>query len=205
MKKGKRLVLIGTVLAVLAVAVSAYMVHAEQEALAQQLIRLHVVANSDSERDQAVKLQVRDAILEQMPAITEGCETKQAAQAALQAALPQLCRESETVLRENGFEDSVTVRLAQEQFPTRTYDTFSLPAGEYTSLRIEIGAAAGHNWWCVVFPTLCTAATTDDVGSIAASSGFTEEQINLMTDDSGEYRVKFKLLEYWQALQDWLS
>ena len=157
----------------------------EQRAMAEKLIRLHVVANSDSDADQAVKLQVRDAVLE----AAEGMD-----EAELRENLPRLREAARDCLRQNGVSHPVTVSLRWEDFPTRHYGTFSLPAGRYEALRVTIGAGEGHNWWCVVFPSICFRAAAE-LEEAAVSAGFTDEEIRLITEDGGTYQLKFKLLE----------
>lgn len=174
----------------------------EQAALAEKLIRLHVVANSDSEADQTLKLQVRDAVLAVTePLVAEAADPK----AALAASLPEIQSAAESCLLEHGSSDDVTVTLGREKFPTRVYDTFSLPAGVYTALRVTIGTGEGHNWWCVVFPSICLRAASEDLESAAVAAGFTDQEVKLITEDGGGYVLKFKTLELLQKLQDWLT
>lgn len=162
----------------------------EQRALAEKLIRLHVVANSDSAADQAVKLQVRDAVL----AAAEGMD-----EAELRENLPRLREAARDCLRQNGVSHPVAVSLRWEDFPTRQYGTFSLPAGRYEALRVTIGAGEGHNWWCVVFPSICFRAAAE-LEEAAVSAGFTDAEVRLITEDGGKYRLKFKLLELLAGL-----
>ena len=116
----------------------------------------------------------------------------------LQSALE--CAAAE-MLRALGREESVSVTLQNERFPTRDYETFSLPAGVYRTLRVTIGAGEGHNWWCVVFPTLCTAASLDEFESAAASGGFTDGELRLITGADEGYVLKFKTLEWLEKLK----
>lgn len=167
----------------------------DQQTLAGKLIRLHVVANSDSEQDQAVKLQVRDAVLE----VTKDLDREE-----LEQALPNIQAAAEACLRELGCRDAVTVTLGQERFPTRLYENFSLPAGVYTALRVTIGEGEGQNWWCVAFPSICFRATTADLEAAAVSAGFTGEEIALITEANEGYVLKFKLLELLDRLKAWL-
>ena len=167
----------------------------DQQALAGKLIRLHVVANSDSDEDQAVKLQVRDAVL----AVTEGLDRQE-----LEQALPAIQAAAEQCLADLGRRDRVQVSLGQERFPTRLYDSFSLPAGVYTALRVTIGAGEGQNWWCVAFPSICFRATAADLEAAAVSAGFTGEEIALITEADEGYVLKFKLLELLAQLKDWM-
>ena len=167
----------------------------EQQDLSQKLIRLHVVANSDSGEDQAVKLEVRDAILE----VTENLD-----ETSLYWALPEIRSAAEQRLRELGCQDSVSVSLAKEQFPTRFYENFALPAGVYTALRITIGSGEGQNWWCVAFPSICFRATAAELEEAAVSAGFTTEEYRLITGDGEGYVLKFKALELLDRLKQYL-
>ena len=175
-----------------------FAVSREQTALADKLIRLHVVAASDSEEDQALKLQVRDAVLQQLHAILQGVDNREEAEARIRARLDELSRCAEETLQDAGKPAPVAVSLAVENFPTREYDTFSLPAGYYTSLRIVIGEGQGHNWWCVVFPPLCTEAATEDEFQ---DMGLTEEQQNLICGSGGGYVVRFRAMEWLSSLR----
>ncbi len=175
-----------------------------QEALAGKLIRLHVVANSNTASDQAVKLQVRDAVLAAIAPLTDASATQEEAAAALQGDLASIQAAAEAALRQAGQATcSVAVRLCKERFPTRLYPTFSLPAG--TSLRVELGEAVGRNWWCVVFPTLCTAAESEDLRTVAASAGLTSDELALMTEENPRYQPEFKLLEWLTQLRALLA
>ena len=125
-------------------------------AISADLVRLHVLAVSDDAYEQALKLRVRDAVLEKTQALLDGAE---APRETLEANLDEIAQTAEDCLRSLGAETPVTVRLGKELFPTRTYETFALPAGVYESLRVRIGAGEGHNWWCVVFPSICLTAS----------------------------------------------
>ena len=171
-----------------------------QEQLAEKVVRLHILANSDSEEDQALKLQVRDAVLARTTEILEQASDRTAAEADLRASLPELEALAETELTAAGCSYPVTAELTDTQFPTREYDGFALPAGKYLALRLVIGAGAGHNWWCVVFPPLCTAASTD-LAQTAMSAGLSEDDVGLRTEETGGYVPKLKSLELWEALR----
>ncbi|MBO5130037.1 MAG: stage II sporulation protein R [Oscillospiraceae bacterium] len=167
---------------------------ADRTTLREELIRLHVVAASDSQEDQSLKLLVRDAVVESLQSAMAELTDPEAAKAYLRQQLPQIQLLAEHVLRELGCEDSVQVSLALEEFGTRVYDTFTLPAGIYESLRIVIGEGAGQNWWCVVFPTLCVPATSDGFEDTAAGAGFSDSLTGALTGDE-EYEVRFYLLD----------
>ena len=170
----------------------------QQQRMSEKIIRLHVVANSDSGADQAIKLRVRDAVLAAAEPVLGSADDPEQ---ALAAELPALECAAAEMLRALGREESVSVTLQNERFPTRDYETFSLPAGVYRTLRVTIGAGEGHNWWCVVFPTLCTAASLDEFESAAASGGFTDGELRLITGADEGYVLKFKTLEWLEKLK----
>ena len=158
-------------------------------------IRLHILANSDTWDDQLLKLQVRDAVLEQVTAATQYAETKQQAVQTLRTAMPDLQRTAQRTLRHAGSSQQVQCRLEEIPFAARRYSGFWLPAGTYTALRIELGSAQGHNWFCVLYPALC-------VGSSEARYADKEENALVF----GGYQVRFALLDtacsVWQKITD---
>lgn len=151
--------------------------------LASRLVRLHVIAVSDDDTEQAVKLQVRDAVLAYLEPQLAGVTDMDTAQAA-------------------AGERPVRVSLGTEHYPTRDYGAFALPAGVYTSLRVTLGAGAGHNWWCVIFPPLCAQAAGLSERAVQALS---DDDVRLVTESGGGYVVRFRLLELWDALVQRLS
>lgn len=171
---------------------------ADRQRLNDGLIRFHVVANSDSEEDQSVKLQVRDAVLNSLQSDLNKIADVNEARAYLQAKLPQIQAVANSVLEATGCDCEAVVTLCKEAFDTRYYDTFTLPAGIYEALRITIGEGEGHNWWCVVFPPLC-AETTSSLSQTAMAAGLTEEEVALITESDG-YQLKFKAVELWEKL-----
>ncbi len=200
MKKAKQWIcLLLTVFAV-GGAVAGTLVLREQQEIAQKIVRLHVRANSDTEEDQKVKLQVRDAVLQQVQAVTADCTNSQEAICVLEDYLPDLAQTASETLKSLGKPDTVRVSLRNETFPTRNYDTFSLPAGNYAALRVDIGAAEGHNWWCVVFPTLCMSATSEGMIDAAQAAGFSEEELELLTENTPKVQIKFRVLEFFSDL-----
>jgi len=160
-----------------------------QEKLASDLIRLHVVAASDSEEDQAAKLAMRDRVLTVLAPALEGCTDRDGAEAAIRAKIPALEAPG-----------GVTVTLGTEYYPTRRYDTFSLPAGEYLSLRVVMGQGRGHNWWCVVFPPLCTEAVAEDAED--AFLTLDGDETALITQADEGYVIKFRVVELWGQLKE---
>lgn len=168
-----------------------------QEKLASRLIRIHILANSDSEADQAEKLRVRDAVLGQVSSLTADCKTRGEAAAVLASHAAELGQTASEVSGKN-----VTVSLGTEWYETRDYGGFSLPAGEYLSLCIGIGEAEGHNWWCVAFPSVCTAATAEELETTAVSAGFDGGDLRMMTGGSPDVEVRYFLLELISRLRD---
>lgn len=175
----------------------------DRQTLSEDVIRLHVVAASDSEEDQAVKLQIRDAVVEKLNGVMDELPSAADAKVFILDHLDEIENVANEVLEKAGFSDTVTVSLDEEAFDTRVYDTFTLPAGVYESLRIVIGEGEGHNWWCVVFPTLCVPQTTDDFASAAVSSGFSDTLADTVSNEKG-YEVRFFILDCLGRLQNLL-
>ena len=175
---------------------------ATQVRLASQVIRLHVLANSDSEEDQALKLEVRDRVLETTSALLAGETEPQAAAVLLDQHLDDIAQTAAQEISAQGHDDRVEVRLEQTWFPTRQYQGISLPAGNYLALRVLIGAAEGHNWWCVVFPNLCLPAVSERA---LEASTLTPGQISLLQEEETSYVFRFKTLELWQSLKHRLT
>ena len=172
-----------------------------QDELADKVVRLHVLANSDSEEDQALKLKVRDVVLERATAILEQSADRREAESRLRGELLELERIAAEEIAAEGYNYPVTVELENTDFTTKKYDGFTLPAGEYLALRVIIGEGQGQNWWCVVFPPLCTAASAD-VPASALAAGFSEEEVNLITEENQGYVLKFKAVEWWETLKE---
>lgn len=159
--------------------------------LQSELLRLHVVGASDSKEDQDVKLLVRDAVLRSLEEGLAELTDVDAAMDYVARMLPKVEDAANRCLAAAGFSDTVSVSLTEEAFPTRDYDTFSLPAGVYKALRVVIGEGEGRNWWCVVFPQLCTGGSEDFVET-ASVAGLSEELTETL---EGEYEIRFWLLE----------
>ena len=161
----------------------------DSQVLREELLRLHVVGASDSKADQDVKLLVRDAVLQSLEEGLQDLTDVDAAVDYVTRMLPNVEEAAERVLAAAGFDDRVSVSLTEEAFPTRDYDTFSLPAGVYKALRVVIGEGEGKNWWCVVFPQLCMGGDFVQTASVA---GMSDELTDTL---EGEYEVRFWLLE----------
>lgn len=154
----------------------------------EDTIRLHVLANSDTIEDQLLKLDVRDAILAALPAAVTQAETPQQAARALQKALPALQAAANKTLLAAHSGQTAAVRLEQFDFAAKDYGTFALPAGSYTALRVELGKAQGHNWFCVLYPAMCVSGATAE---------YPTEAENALV--FGKYEVRFALLDALQG------
>jgi stage II sporulation protein R len=174
---------------------------ADRQALNDNVIRFHVVANSDSEEDQAVKLQIRDTVMDYLEPIIGELPTAEEAKAWLQEHLEEIKEIADAVLKQHGFSKTASVSLRQEAFDTRFYDTFTMPAGTYDALRITVGEGQGQNWWCVVFPQLCLPAVSEGMEAEAAGAGFSDTLTGAL---EGEYEVRFFLLDWLGWLENFL-
>ena len=163
------------------------------------------IANSDSQEDQALKLEVRDRILERAQELYPEHATLEQARAALEKSLPELSQIGEQTVEEAGYDYPVTAQLTECWFPTKEYEDFALPAGDYTALRIVIGEGEGQNWWCVAFPPLCLGAASQSVEEAAQAGYFDADQTALMTGESEGYVLKFKGMELLGELKRVLS
>lgn len=178
-------------------------VHGEAE-IYDTVVRLHVLANSDSDEDQALKLEVRDAVLSVTAPLLEGCTDRDVAIARLNEHMDEIRAAAENIVVKSGKDDPVTLKLGMEEYPERSYESFCFPAGEYLSLRVCIGDAEGQNWWCCLFPPLCLGAATvsnREAEDACISVGLTPSQYKIITEtEEPVYKVRFKLLELLQSL-----
>ena len=190
-----------SIIVALMLPVSAALPSYEDTKLYDGIIRLHVLANSNTDADQALKLAVRDGILEIVSELLSGVSDRDAAERILSENLTAIENRAADVLTENGSDYSVCVTLTEEAYPTRAYGDFTLPAGTYTSLRVLIGEAEGQNWWCVLFPKLCVAGediSTDTDALIEA--GLTPSQVRIITGNSPDVVIKFRFLEFFSRI-----
>lgn len=184
-----------------ALAFEALSLNALSGEIRENLLRLHIVANSDSPADQQLKIKVRDRLLKEGRLFLGNAETKEQAEQIIRASLPYLTDAARDELEKNGCGDGVCVTLGQSDFSTRKYDGITLPAGEYEALRVVIGRGEGKNWWCVMFPPMCVSA-----GCEVASDGERVEEI--LSDGGAElvsggdrYKVKFKAVEIYESVK----
>ena len=166
---------------------------AKQSSLSSSLVRLHVIAVSDDEYEQSLKLRVRDGVLSYISPKLWDVKSAQQAQEIIKNELDGIKAAAESSAEGR----SVEVTLSQEYYPTRNYEKFSLPAGKYQSLRVILGEGEGHNWWCVVFPPLCISAAEQE----QAVESMSEDMRGIVTEEDG-YEYKFRILELWGELME---
>ena len=165
------------------------------------VFRLHILANSDSEADQALKLKVRDAVLEKSAYLFENNASAEESARAAEEHLDEIRQTAEQVISENGSDYSVNCEVTEMYFDNRVYGTVTMPAGEYTALRITIGEAQGKNWWCVMFPPLCLPAVTNiDEALEECGDIFTAEEIDMLKNPEN-YECKFYIVELFNKLK----
>ena len=189
---------------VFSLALSAYAAN-KQETLAGKLLRLHVIANSDSTADQELKFIVRDRVLALADEYSALAQTPEQAREIIRKNLSTIEKAAQKEVYSCGYSYPVKAELTNMYFNTRNYDTFSLPAGYYDAFRIIIGNGQGRNWWCVMFPPLCISAAQEDFLTAAEEAGLSEEECKLITSGQPVYRYKFKLIEWFSKLQNTLS
>lgn len=163
------------------------------EHISNKVFRLHILANSDSTKDQNIKLMLKNYILENTQDIIGGKTLDEAIENAKNNTkeITDMCNE---YLKSKGFDYKVKVNVVKEYFKTRVYDDFTLPAGRYNSLKIEIGEGKGHNWWCIVFPSVCLSACTESMGDY-----LTDDEMSLV---SNTYSPKFKIVEIYESAKE---
>ena len=177
-------------------------VNAVSENISNAVFRLHVLANSDSEEDQSLKIKVRDELLKYMNSISSNCTTKEEAISVAESHKEEFQKIAENTIKENGYDYSVKINIGNFYFPTKNYGDISLPAGLYDALRVEIGEAKGQNWWCVMFPSLCfidvSSGVVDDEAKEELENNLDDESYEIISDTKhSEIKFKFKLIEFF--------
>lgn len=172
-----------------------------QEGIAKEILRLHVIANSDSDIDQNVKLLVKSHLVTYMQTFLDGVTSKEESMERITAHKEELKLEATRILREEGFFYDVDISLGKAIFPIKVYGDITLPAGEYDALRVKLGEGKGQNWWCIIFPNLCYVDTTFQVVPKESKEELeyilTEEEYNsIITKKGSKITVKFKLFEW---------
>ena len=167
--------------------------------LSNNLLRLHVIANSDSEDDQNLKYKVRDNLINYMNDICKNTSTKKEALSVANEHINEFYLIAKETLNDNGYNYKVKVSIGNYPFPTKSYGDISLPSGYYDALKVEIGEAKGKNWWCVMFPSLCFVDMSNgivpDSSKEELQSSLSKEDYNLISSKNSEYEFKFKIVE----------
>lgn len=164
----------------------------------EDVFRLHIIANSDSIEDQALKLKVRDGLLEYTEEIFKECNNKEEAVSAANESIDRLRGYAQRIVNDSGYDYPVDAYVTNMRFDTKAYKDFTLPAGEYDALRIVIGKAQGHNWWCVLFPAWCIPASSNN----EHNGVFNEKEENIVKD-SDEFEVGFRIVEFFEYICSW--
>ncbi len=193
-RKAEISVIIGLIVSII---VSTVSFGYECEKIRNDVIRLHVIANSDSEADQRVKLKVRDALLECGKEMFSGNVDVNNAEEKLNLYKKILIETADKVLAENGMEYKSDISLKEEYFATRQYEEFTMPAGEYLALKVILGEGSGKNWWCVMFPPLCLPAASEnkDLNVVFSENGAD------IVGNSNKYVIKFKIVELFEEIK----
>lgn len=199
MNRGEKAILIGLVAAVL-IAFTGFFDTCDS--IDDNVLRLHILANSDSEEDQFLKLKVRDRLLRDVPEMFSKAESKSSAITEAEKHMDEIKQTIEDELRENGAEYGFSVQIVDGMyFENREYDGFTMPAGIYSALRICLGNAEGQNWWCVMYPPLCNCSAIKE-------EAFDKKQTAVLSANS-DYEIKFKVCEIYskakKKLKKWFS
>lgn len=184
---------------IFAIALSFASFDAKCEGLRQNVLRLHIIANSDSAVDQNIKLKVRDEILRQTEDIFTGCGSLSKAEESLNANISKFTDIAQAVLVENGFTYGAKASIGDSFFETREYDDFTLPAGTYRSLIVKLGEGKGKNWWCVVFPCVCLPSSSAELEQSVP------EQSVRVAENPQKYEIKFKTAEIYEEIKQYFK
>ena len=200
--KFKRFILVSALLIIYVCISAVSYTHAVTTDIADSVFRLHVIANSDSDEDQNLKYIVRDKVIEYMSSISQNASSKEEVIKIAKANLDKIQAIAAQTIRDNGYTYSVNVEVGNFSFPSKRYGDITLPPGYYDALRIKIGEAEGQNWWCVMFPPLgfvdVTSGVVPDESKEIMKENLSKEEFNLISKNSNEVKVKFKIVEVLQ-------
>lgn len=200
--KFKRFILVSALLIIYVCISAVSYTHAVTTDIADSVFRLHVIANSNSDEDQNLKYIVRDKVIEYMSSISQNASSKEEVIKIAKANLDKIQAIAAQTIRDNGYTYSVNVEVGNFSFPSKRYGDITLPPGYYDALRIKIGKAEGQNWWCVMFPPLCfvdvTSGVVPDESKEIMKENLSKEEFDLISKNSNEVKVKFKIVEVLQ-------
>ena len=204
MKKIKNLLIIILLLFIYCIICAFSYVNAVSTDIQNSVFRLHVIANSDSDEDQNLKYIVRDKVLEYISSISNSSMTKDEVIALASENINEIQKIAENTIYENGYNYSVKLNIGNFSFPTKKYGDITFPAGFYDALKIEIGEAKGHNWWCVMFPPLCfvdvTSGIVPEESKQTIRDNLSEEEYKLLSENSANMNFKIKIVEMFQDI-----
>ena len=183
---------------IICITLSTYKLDSECDGIRQNVLRLHVIAASDSSYDQQIKLELRDCLLKKGREIFAISKTKKAAEAKISNGLSLIQREADRFLESKSYPYKATVSLGKSFFPTRAYDSFTLPAGTYDALKVTIGNGEGKNWWCVMFPSMCIPAAEKEHKLTEAVNKNSAE----IAENAPRYEMRFKIIEWYEAVKN---
>ena len=197
----KKIILSAIIIVAALIGFKSYQKHEIQQSIAHKILRFHVLANSDSDADQNVKKQVRDAVGTYLRPYLEECSDMEMTRKVVNEHMQEVIEVSKDVLRDNGFTYNVTAEITHTDFPEKVYGEYTFPAGEYEALEIRLGNGEGHNWWCVLYPNMCFQGAVYEVVDEEADEALREvltpeEYADVF--DSGKLEIRFKFLEYFR-------
>ena len=169
---------------------------AQCDNISNDVFRLHILANSDSDYDQSVKLKVRDKVLEYSKSLFESASSKKEAESLISQNLDNITRVAQNELKHLGCNQNVKAEIQKMYFTTRYYDSYTLPSGMYDALRITIGSGKGHNWWCVMYPSICVSAASEQ--DEKAKQALDDGEYDIIKNE--KYSYKFKVVELFEKL-----
>ena len=175
------------------------------KAISDKLVRLHIIANSDNEYDQELKLKVRDGIIPIVSEITKDSTDILQAREHILNNLESIKEKAEKIVKQNGYDYDVNISMERGYYPSKNYDNFALPAGEYDGLKIIIGNGEGKNWWCVLFPPLCIPVAEETMVETASQNGLSKDDIAFITEDGYCYKIEFKTAEIYGEIKQWFK
>lgn len=173
----------------------------ECKEISDEVFRLHILANSDEDYDQQLKLKVRDKVLIYTESLFESAQSKEEAENLISNNLQDICNTALKEVTDNGYDYSVTAQITKMYFTTRTYESYTLPSGMYDALRITIGSGEGRNWWCVMYPSICISSEKSQ--DEAAKETFNDNQYDIVKNEKYEY--KFKIVEIFEKICSYFS
>lgn len=158
------------------------------------VIRLHILANSDSEADQKAKLMIKNRVIDHISEMVSDADSSDQAAVAIETHIPEINDYVQQVSNELGYDYRITASFSEEKYPVRYYDGFAFPAGTYKSLRINLGSGEGKNWWCVLYPSVCT-SPSEKTSELLSKAGMSDETVNYICQDE-KYIIRFRFLEW---------